>query len=60
NIVYERLLLPFASDAGVIDGAVSSLKTTMWKDSSAVRVDPSVREAHYSFRAVIGLDRSPS
>jgi len=56
NIVYERLLLPFASDTGVINGALSSLKTTMWKDPSAVAADPSAREAHYSFRAVIGLD----
>ena len=56
NVVYERLLLPFASKAGVIEGVVSSLKKTMWKDPNAVGADPSVREAHYSFRAVIGLD----
>ncbi len=56
NVVYERLLLPLASRTGAIDGVVSSLKTTAWKDPSAVGADPSVREAHDSFRAVIGLD----
>ena len=56
NVVYERLLLPFASDIGVIDGLVSSLKKTMWKDGDAVKAEPNARDAKYSFRAVIGLD----
>ncbi len=34
NIVYERLLLPFMSEPGVVDGLLSSLKTTTWKDAT--------------------------
>jgi hypothetical protein len=56
KIIYERLLLPFASATGVVDGLLSSLKTTTWKDPSLIGAEPSAREAKYSFRAVVGLD----
>jgi hypothetical protein len=55
HVVYERLLLPFAS-GGPVTGLLSSLKTTSWKDVSARASAPDAHEANYSFRAVIGLD----
>ncbi len=56
NIVYERLLLPFASETGAVNGLLSSLKTTAWEDAGATGTEPNARDAKYSFRAVIGLD----
>jgi hypothetical protein len=56
KIIYERLLLPFASEMGIIEGLLSSLKTTTWKDPSLIGAEPGAREPKYSFRAVIGLD----
>jgi hypothetical protein len=55
NIVYERLLLPFASDGQQVNTVVASLKKTIWKDASTAAV-PDARQAKYSFCAVIGLD----
>jgi hypothetical protein len=45
KIVYERLLLPFASGTGLIDGLLSSLKTTTWKDPALIGAEPGAREA---------------
>ena len=55
HVVYERLLLPFAS-AGPVTHLLSALKKTSWKDVSALAGAPDAQEANYSFRAVIGLD----
>jgi hypothetical protein len=56
NMVCERLLLPLASTTRAVDGVLSSIKTTTWKDPSLIGAAPDARETKYSFRAVIGLD----
>ena len=56
HMVCERLLLPFVSATGAVDGLLSSLKATTWKDSSLIGTAPASRKPQYSFRAVVGLD----